>query len=75
MSGMDVLQALTRFGFTVVLQKGSHVKLRRTSKSGKKEILTIPLHTELDRGTLKAIYRQASAYIPEGELWPLFFTE
>ena len=66
---------LRRFGFEPVAQKGSHVKLRRISTMGTKETLTIPLHDELDLGTLQAIFRQASRYIPEGELRPHFYTE
>jgi hypothetical protein len=36
---------------------------------------TVPNHDEIDRGTLHAIYRQASRFIPEGELHDWFFTE
>jgi hypothetical protein len=37
--------------------------------------LTVPNHDEIDRGTLHAIYRQASRYIPEPELRRKFFTD
>ncbi|MHA1208584.1 MAG: type II toxin-antitoxin system HicA family toxin [Candidatus Freyarchaeota archaeon] len=59
---------LSQFGFETVSQKGSHVKLRRVLHNGTKQTLTIPHHEELDRGTLKAIYRQALKFIPEEEL-------
>jgi hypothetical protein len=36
--------------------------------------LTIPLHAELDSGTLRAIFRQASRFISESELRPHFYT-
>ena len=75
MSGADVLRALAHFGFTVISQKGSHAKLSRIGKFGNKEILTIPTHPELDKGTLKAIYRQASAFIPENDLRPFFMSQ
>lgn len=42
---------------------------------GEKQPLTIPLHTELDTGTLRAIFRQATQYIIENELRPYFYTE
>ena len=75
MSGAEVLSALTWFGFSVVTQKGSHVKLRRTGNQGQKEILTVPLHPQMDKGTLRAIFRQACAYIPENDLRPFFFAD
>lgn len=39
------------------------------------ESLTVPLHAELDRGTLQAIYRQASRFVPEKQLRPYFYTD
>jgi len=54
-------------------QRGSHVKLRRVLLDGTKQTLTIPLHEELDKGTLRAIFRQALRYIPEEEVKPYFY--
>jgi len=73
LSGKEVIKILSRFGFTIISQKGSHVKLRRILPDGTKQSLTIPLHEELDKGTLKAIYRQALRFIPEEELKPYFY--
>ncbi|MEM1557476.1 MAG: type II toxin-antitoxin system HicA family toxin [Thermoproteota archaeon] len=73
LSGKDVVKILSRFGFVTVSQKGSHIKLRRILSDGTKQTLTIPLHEELDKGTLKAIYRQALRFIPEEELKPYFY--
>ena len=73
LSGRDVVKILARFGFRVVSQRGSHAKLVRALLDGTKQILTIPIHVELDRGTLRAILRQASKYIPEEELKPYFY--
>ncbi len=75
LAGSEVIQILEQFGFTVIAQQGSHVKLRRISLSGEKQTLTIPRHRELDTGTLRAILRQASRYIPVEELEPRFYTE
>jgi len=36
--------------------------------------LTIPLHPSLAPGTLQAIYRQATRFIPEADLRPHFYT-
>lgn len=74
LSGEDVIRMLESFNFVVVAQKGSHVKLRR--KAGQiTQTLTIPNHEELDRGTLRAIFNQASKYISEAELIPHFYSE
>ena len=75
LSGADVVAILSLFGFVVLSQKGSHAKLRRIGPHGEKQTLIIPLHDELDRGTLRAIIRQASAYISETELERHFYTE
>ena len=53
-SGEKVVKALTRAKFQRKRQKGSHVILRK-----KKIVVVVPLHKELDRGTLKEIIRQS----------------
>lgn len=75
LSGNDVIKIMGLFEFSVYSQKGSHVKLRRITGKGGKQTLTIPRHKEMDRGTLKAILRQASKYIPESELTAHFYSE
>mgnify|MGYP001562721900 FL=1 len=74
LSGEDVIKILESFNFVVVAQKGSHVKLRRKTDQIV-QTLTIPNHEELDRGTLRAIFNQASKYISEAELAPHFYSE
>jgi predicted RNA binding protein YcfA (HicA-like mRNA interferase family) len=54
-SGKDLLRVLKRLGYSVRDQKGSHVHLRHLTRPP----LTVPMHDELDRGTLKAILRAA----------------
>ncbi|WP_200891805.1 type II toxin-antitoxin system HicA family toxin [Candidatus Brocadia sinica] len=56
-------------------QRGSHIKLKRIGSAGDKQTLTIPSHDELDVGTLRAIVRQASRYIPEEQLKPYFYSK
>ena len=75
LSGQDVLKIFAKFGFEVIDQEGSHVKIRRQLLAGGRQSLTIPLHGEIDKGTLKAIFRQALRYIPEGDLHPHFHTD
>jgi predicted RNA binding protein YcfA (HicA-like mRNA interferase family) len=75
LSGREVLKILRTFGFEEYDQRGSHVKLRRVLANGQKQTLTVPKHDQIDRGTLHAIYRQASRFIPESELRTEFFTD
>jgi predicted RNA binding protein YcfA (HicA-like mRNA interferase family) len=74
LSGKEVLSILSKAGFLVHSQKGSHVKLRRIS-SGEIQTLTIPLHDELDIGTLRAIVRQASRFVSEDQLKKEFYSD
>ncbi len=73
LSGKEVVKILYNFSFKGISQRGSHIKLRKTLNNGTKQTLTIPLHKELDKGTLKAIFRQALKFIPEEELKPYFY--
>jgi predicted RNA binding protein YcfA (HicA-like mRNA interferase family) len=73
--GREVLKILDEFGFQSFAQRGSHIKLRRILSGGRTQTLTVPNHDEIDRGTLHAIYRQASRFIPEPELRSKFFTD
>lgn len=74
LSGRDVLKILQEFGFQTFAQRGSHIKVRRTVDS-RAQTLTIPNHVEIDRGTLRAIYRQACRFVPASELHAWFFTD
>jgi len=73
LSGAEVVRILAIFGFRIASQRGSHIKLRRIEAGSGQQTLTIPNHKELDRGTLGAIYRQASRYVPESALRPHFY--
>ncbi|MEM2506189.1 MAG: type II toxin-antitoxin system HicA family toxin [Nitrososphaerota archaeon] len=54
-SGKELIKYLTKKGFMVSRQKGSHVVLK--SQNGRR--VTVPLHEELDRGTLLEILAEA----------------
>ena len=73
LSGKEVISILNKFGFVLFTQRGSHIKLRRIGSAGDKQTLTVPSHDELDVGTLRAIIRQASRYVPEEYLKPYFY--
>ena len=74
LSADDLLIIFTHLGFSVVAQKGSHIKIQRQT-STERQTLTLPNHKELDAGTVKAIYRQSLRYISEEQLRPHFYTE
>ena len=74
MSGSDVVKIFEGLGFSVAKQRGSHIKLKRINDSGIRQILIIPNHKEIDRGTLKGILNQASRYFPEAELRKHFYS-
>jgi predicted RNA binding protein YcfA (HicA-like mRNA interferase family) len=74
LSGREVLKILGEFGFQDIGQRGSHIKLRRVPSGGRSQTITVPNHDEIDRGTLHAIFRQASRFVPESELRRKFFT-
>ena len=61
-SGADCIKALGKIGFILYRQRGSHVTLVRKSPPAQ---TTIPNHKELDRGTLRAIIRQAGVTVDE----------
>ena len=73
LSGEEVLQILSDFGFERFSQRGSHIELRRLI-AGQAQTLTVPNHREIDRGTLQAILRQASKFIAERDLRRRFRT-
>lgn len=75
LSAREVLKALGSFGFQIMTVRGSHAKLRRVLPSGERQTLTIPVHKNIAPGTLHAIFRQASRYIPEADLKTWFFTD
>ena len=45
-SGHEVIKALTKIGFEFVKQRGSHIKLKKTTNNGKR-IVIVPLHKDL----------------------------
>lgn len=55
-SGQDCVKALGKIGFYLKRQHGSHLILRRDDPLGQ---VVVPNHRELDRGTLRAIIKQA----------------
>jgi predicted RNA binding protein YcfA (HicA-like mRNA interferase family) len=61
-SGKDTIKVLSKVGFKVKRQVGSHIILKR-EKDGKR--VAVPNHDELPKGTLRAIIRQCDLTIDE----------
>mgnify|MGYP000144435204 CR=1 FL=1 len=62
LSGRACITALAAVGFYKKRQQGSHVILRRDDPFTQ---VVVPDHKELDRGTLRAIIRQAGLSVDE----------
>jgi predicted RNA binding protein YcfA (HicA-like mRNA interferase family) len=61
-SGAAAVKALEKAGFRVRRQTGSHIILRRDNPFAQ---VTVPNHKVLDRGTLRAIIKQAGLGVDE----------
>ena len=59
-SGRKLIRALTRLGFVIVRQKGSHVFLQKGENT-----TVVPLHKEIKKATLKSILKQANLSLEE----------
>ena len=62
LSGQECVRALVRSGFYLKRRTGSHLILRRDDPFCQ---LVVPDHRVLDRGTLRAILRQAGVDVEE----------
>ena len=61
-SGLEAIRAFEAAGWRRARQKGSHVSL---VKAGVNVNLSVPLHQELDRGTLRKLIRLAGLSVDE----------
>ena len=60
--GRECVRVLLKAGFIVRRQQGSHIILRSNEPFAQ---LVVPDHKELDRGTLRAIIRQADLSVEQ----------
>lgn len=65
-SGIDVIKRLKKSGFVATRQKGSHVRLEKSIVETTIKI-TVPLHSELKKGTLNRIIKDAGLTLEEFE--------
>ncbi len=72
LSTKELVKFLSLSNFYPTNQKGSHLKLQRETGNGK-DTLIVPERKEIPKGTLKAIFNQASRFIPQDELRKFFY--
>jgi predicted RNA binding protein YcfA (HicA-like mRNA interferase family) len=57
-SGKELIKILSKCGFVVVRQRGSHVRLEK-KLNGEVVKITVPVHPQLKKGTLSAIIKDS----------------
>jgi predicted RNA binding protein YcfA (HicA-like mRNA interferase family) len=62
-SGREVVKALMRVGYEQDRQRGSHIILREVASPHRR--IVVPGHSEIAKGTLRAIIRQAGLTVDE----------
>lgn len=73
-SGREVVRILESLGFVVSRQKGSHIILKKIA-STEEQVILVPNHTSIDRGTLHSIYKKLMLYVNESEIKHYFYNE
>jgi len=68
-SGKRLLKFLSKIGYVIVRQRGSHIRMEKITALGKHKI-TIPYHREIAKGTLNDILAKVSMWnsIPKKKL-------
>ena len=62
LSGRQFAQLLRRFGYEISRQEGSHIRLV-SNRMGRPQYVTVPDHSELKIGTLRALIRLVAEYL------------
>ena len=63
-SGRDAVARFKKFGYVVIRQKGSHIRLKHLKDPSRKP-LTIPDHKVLGKGLLRKLLRDAHMSVEE----------
>lgn len=66
LSYRQIKRKLENAGFTLIQQRGSHVKFARETEQGVKTVM-VPKHREVKIGTLRSILRHAGLTTDEFE--------
>jgi len=62
-SGIEAVKALSKIGYEIDHQTGSHIILRQNKKPNRR--LTVPNHKEIAKGTLRGLVKQAGLTVEE----------
>jgi len=62
-SGIELVKALSKIGFQIDHQTGSHIILRKEVEPFTR--ITVPKHREVAKGTLRAILRQSGLTVED----------
>lgn len=72
-SGKEVVKILEKYGFVLARTTGSHARLTLNNKETFH--ISIPLHSELKRGTLRGIISELEKHISSENLDNDFYTD
>jgi predicted RNA binding protein YcfA (HicA-like mRNA interferase family) len=74
LSGHELARGLSKFGYEITRQTGSHMRLT-SRKKGTEHHVTIPAHDSLRVGTLSQILSDVGTYldVPREELMKILF--
>ena len=64
LSGREVVKALSKVGFALARQKGSHIILTKETEESKKGVV-VPNHKEIAKGTLRSIIEDAGLTVKD----------
>ena len=74
-SGKEVVKILGSYGFVITRTIGSHVRLTLQIENKETLHITVPLHFELKRGTLRGIISELEKHISSKKLDDDFYTQ
>jgi predicted RNA binding protein YcfA (HicA-like mRNA interferase family) len=60
-SGKQLIKMMHKLGYSIVKQRGSHIKLQKKTPAGTHSI-TVPQHDEIAKGTLIDILNKTSLW-------------
>jgi predicted RNA binding protein YcfA (HicA-like mRNA interferase family) len=60
-SGTHLVKVLLSLGYTVVRQRGSHIRMKKSTTSGEHAV-TVPEHKVIAKGTLNDIINKVSLW-------------
>ncbi len=61
LSGAEIIKILSKFGYSKVRQRGSHIRLEAPGRNP----VTVPNYKEIDRSLLRKILRDADISVKE----------